>query len=123
MKRALVIEDLKPVRESIGELLRLAGFEVRLIGDGQAAFEELLKVPYDLITLDLNMPSLDGVSLIEAVASQEGPNNKTPVIVVSAYLSPTTEEDLRQFGIRIFLPKPFEAEDLLIPARRLLGKS
>ena len=121
MKRVLVIEDQKPVRESIGELLEIAGCEARLIGDGQAALEELLAGPYDLITIDLNMPSLDGVSIVEVLTSQEGPNRETPVIVISAYLSPATVEDLRQLGIEHFLSKPFEAEDLLGPARKLLG--
>ncbi len=123
MKRALVIEDQKPIRESIGELLEVAGCEARLIGDGQAALEELLATPYDLITLDLNMPSLDGVSVVETLASQESPNSSTPIIVISAYLSPTVTEDLQQFGIVHFLSKPFAAEELLNPVRELLGTS
>lgn len=113
MKQALVIEDQKPVRESIGELLKFTGCQVRLVGDGQAALENLLSVRYDLITLDLNMPSLDGLSLVETLFSQEGPNTRTPFIVISAYLSPDTMDTLRQFGIRHFLPKPFESDELL----------
>jgi CheY-like chemotaxis protein len=113
MKRALVIEDQKPVRESVGELLEVAGCEVRLIGDGQAALEELMGSPYDLITLDLNMPSMDGVSLAETITSQDGPNADTPIIVISAYLSPTVTENLQQLNIKHFLEKPFVAEELL----------
>ena len=123
MKRALVIEDQKPVRDSLGELLELAGLEVRLIGDGQAALDELLATPYDVITLDLNMPSLDGVSLIESLSAQEGPNKDTPVIVVSAYLSSAVEENLRGFNIEHFLSKPVIAEDLLGPVKQMLGIS
>jgi len=121
VRRALVIEDQKPVRDSIGDLLKIAGCDVRLVGDGHAALSELLKTPYDLITLDLNMPSIDGVSLIEHVINEGGPNSHTPVIVISAYLSPTTIEDLKALGIRIFLEKPFEADDFLVPVRRILG--
>ena len=123
MKRALVIEDQKPVRDSLGELLELAGLEVRLIGDGQAALDELLAKPYDVITLDLNMPSLDGVSLMESLSAQEGPNKDTPVIVVSAYLSSAVEENLRGFNIEHFLSKPVIAEDLLGPVKQMLGIS
>ncbi len=101
MKRALVIEDQKLVRESIGELLQVIGCEVRLIGDGQAALNDLLESRYDLITVDLNMPSLDGVSVVEAIASQDNPNRETPMIVISAYLSPTVTEDLKQFGPKL----------------------
>ena len=123
MKHALVIEDQKPVRESIGELLERTGCQVRLIGDGQAALNELLTTPYDLVTLDLNMPSLDGLSMVESIASQESPNRSTPIIVISAYLSPAIMENLRQFGIRHFLSKPFKPEELLVPVRRLFGEA
>lgn len=121
MKRILIIEDQKPVRESIGQIFEFAGCVPRLISDGQAAFEELLASGYDLVTLDLNMPSLDGLSLLEALRSQDGPNHNTPIIVISAYLTQPLIDTLRQLGIRHFLSKPFAAEDLLDPARELLG--
>ena len=120
MKRVLVIEDQKPVRDSIGEILELAGCSVHLIGDGQAALNDLLEAKYDLITLDLNMPSLDGVSMLETLVTQDGPNSTTPVIVVSAYLSPATIDAIGQLGVQHHLSKPFEAEALLEPVRKLL---
>lgn len=120
MKRALVIEDQKPIRESVGELLEVAGCETRLIGDGQAALEELLGCPYDLIILDLNIPSMDGVSLAETITSQDGPNAGTPIIVISAYLSPPVTENLQQLNIKHFLEKPFVAEELLGIVKELL---
>ncbi len=119
MKTALVIEDQKPVREALAELLETTGWKTRRMGDGYAALEELLTTSYDLVTLDLNMPSLDGVSLVETVASQEGPNTKTPIIVVSAYLSPTVVENLKELGIHHFLEKPFVAEELLETVKRI----
>ena len=121
MKRAVVIEDRKPVRESIGELLQVVGCEVRLISDGQAALDELTSVRCDLITLDLNMPSLDGVSLAEGVATEDGPNRDTPIIVISAYLSDEVVENLKELGVEHFLSKPFSAEELIQIAEGLLG--
>ena len=122
MKRALIIEDQRPVRESLGELLKLAEFEVRLIGDGHAALEEAMATPYDLLTVDLNMPSLDGLSLIESVVSTEGPNRQTPIIVISAYLSQDTEDILREHGVIDCLSKPFEAERLLDLAKNVVDQ-
>lgn len=113
MNHVLVIEDQKPVRDAIGDILETIGCQVRLVGDGQAALEALLKTPFQLITLDLNMPSLDGVSLLETLAAQDNPNLQTPIIIISAYLSPNTTETLQQFGVTHFLSKPFEAGDLL----------
>ena len=113
MKHALIIEDQRPVRESLGELLKLSGFKVKLIGDGHAALEEAQATNYDLLTVDLNMPSLDGLSLIESLVSTKGLNQKTPIVVISAYLSSETEDTLQELGVIGCLSKPFEAELLL----------
>ena len=98
----------------------MAGFEVKLVCDGQAALDDAMSSAYDLMTVDLNMPSLDGLSLIESVVSQEGPNQKTPIVVISAYLSPETEDTLREHGIVDCLTKPFEAERLGELANRVI---
>ena len=121
MKHVLVVEDQKPVRDSIGDLLAIDGHQTRLVGDGQVALEMLLKDPFDLITLDLNMPSFDGISLIEALMSQEGPNRGTPIVVISAYLSAGTVENLRELGVQHCLSKPFEADELLALIRPILS--
>ena len=122
MKRALIVEDQRPVRESLGELLKLADFEVRLMGDGHAALEEALSNRYDLLTVDLNMPSLDGLSLIESVTTTDGPNKATPIVVISAYLSKDTEDTLRSHGVIECLSKPFEAERLLDLVKDVIEK-
>ena len=119
--KVIVIEDQKPVRESIGEILGLLGCQTHLVGDGQAALETLLETSFDLITLDLNMPSLDGLSLAEALTAQENPNHNTPIIVISAYLSTATLGSLQQLGIKYWLPKPFEADELLEIVKKTLN--
>ncbi|MDA0711591.1 MAG: response regulator [bacterium] len=120
MPNILVIEDQKPVRDSISEILALIGCQTTLIGDGQVALEALTDRRFDLITLDLNTPSLDGLSLAEALSSAENLNHETPVIVISAYLSNSTLGSLQQLGIKHWLPKPFGAEELLDLVRKSL---
>ena len=67
------------------------------------------------------MPSLDGLSLAEALSVPENINHDTPIIVISAYLSDNTLSSLQQLGIEHWLPKPFEAEDLLDLVRSTLN--
>lgn len=119
--KIIVIEDQKPVRDSISEILALIGCDTHLVGDGQAALDVLLETKFDLITLDLNMPSLDGLSLAEILSGQDNPNHDTPIIVISAYLSNNTLDSLKQLGIKHWLPKPFEAEELLTFVRQTLN--
>ena len=120
MPNVLVIEDQKPVRDSIGKILEFIDCKCRLVGDGQVALNILLKDKFDLVTLDLNMPSLDGLSLTESLSIQENPNTETPIIVISAYLSNNARSNLQQLGIEHSLPKPFEAQDLLKLVRSIL---
>ncbi len=121
MPSVLVIEDQKPVRDSVGEILELINCECQLVGDGQVALDILSKDSFDLITLDLNMPSLDGLSLAESLSIQENPNSETPIIVISAYLSENALTSLQQLGIEHWLPKPFEPDDLLKLVRSMLN--
>jgi two-component system, OmpR family, response regulator len=121
LPKVIVIEDQKPVRDSIGEILEIMGCTPHLVGDGQAALDTLLDTHFDLITLDLNMPSLDGLSLAEALSAQHNPNYDTPIIVISAYLSNNTLSSLKQLGIKYWLPKPFGASELLGLVRKTLN--
>ena len=118
-----MIEDQRPVRESIGEILKLADISPRLVVDGHAALSMAQAESFDLITVDLNMPSLDGLSVIEALVSEDGPNRSTPLIVISAYLNDDTEATLEGLGVVGYLPKPFEAEKLLLLVKDHIGKS
>ena len=119
-QKVLVIEDQKPVREAIGEVLEVEGYDVRAIRDGFAAAEAVRKETFDLITLDLNMPSLDGMSIADAI--RESPlNAKTPVIVVSAYLSDGVVRELEGKEISNFLGKPFFPDELIEEAKKVLN--
>ncbi len=118
-QKVLVIEDQKPVREAIGEVLEVEGYDVRAIRDGFVAAEAVRKETFDLITLDLNMPSLDGMSIADAI--RESPlNAKTPVIVVSAYLSEGVVSELKGKEISNFLGKPFFPDELIAEAKKVL---
>ncbi len=80
---------------------------------------EAIPETIDLITLDLNMPSLDGLTVAEAI--RKSPlNEKTPVIVVSAYLSEGVMSELRGKGISRFLNKPFFPDELIAEVKQAL---
>ena len=75
----------------------------------------------DLITLGLNMPSLDGMSIADAI--RESPlNAKTPVIVVSAYLSEGVVSELKGKDISNFLGKPFFPDELIAEVKKVLSR-
>ena len=71
MKKILVIEDNKDVRENIVEILELSDYEVRQAPDGKAGVEIALKENPDLIICDIMMPVLDGYGVLHLLSKHK----------------------------------------------------
>jgi DNA-binding response OmpR family regulator len=97
-----VVEDDADVRTSLSEVLRQQGYQVVEAADGAAARELLAEQTFDVVTLDLRLPVLNGVELL---ASQEKP---PPVVVLSAFSYFDQSDVQRRFGNQVsaFLRKP-----------------
>ena len=79
--RLFVIEDEQSLREDITKKLQRSGYEVDACGDGETASEYLSVEYYDLILLDLNLPKMDGMTLLRNFRKE---NQETPVLILSA---------------------------------------
>ena len=66
--RLLVVEDEQSLREGIAKKLRLSGYEVDACEDGEEALDILASEQYDLILLDLNLPKVDGMTVLSRFA-------------------------------------------------------
>ena len=108
--RILCIED-DPIaqREIVAELSR-AGFLVEAVADGAEGFKRALEGDYAAVTLDRNLPSMDGLEVVRRLR-EEG--RVTPVLMISAF----SDVDDRVRGLRAggddYLAKPFAATELL----------
>jgi DNA-binding response OmpR family regulator len=111
----LVVDDEADVRRSMSEVLRTSGFSVAEAEDGEVALGLLSENRYGMVLLDIRMPKLDGVSLIEAL--RELP----PVIVHSAFS--LSVEDRARLGVKVvqYLHKPVSPQQLLGAVRGVLG--
>jgi two-component system, chemotaxis family, chemotaxis protein CheY len=112
----LVVDDEADVRWSLCEVLQTAGFSVDEAEDGAVAFGLLTENRYGLVLLDIRMPKLDGVSLIEALG--EVP----PVVVHSAFS--VTPEQRERLGVKVvrYLHKPVTPQDLLRAVQGVIGR-
>ncbi len=118
--RVLVIDDSKPVRSILGRMFRDLGFEVAQTTNGQEALEHLASGPRpDVVTVNRNMPVMDGVRFIKAVR-QNAQFRKLRVIMVSGESDPAKIAVARQAGVDDYLIKPLSAE-VLCGALRKLG--
>ncbi len=115
----LVADDNKEHCEAFGKVLGRAGYQVAVAADGQEALEILRGRPFDLVFADLRMPRLSGLDLLRNIRSM-GP--EVPVVIVTAYGDWVTYADALESGAVAYLSKPVRRENLLLTARKVLGR-
>ena len=111
MRRVLLIDDDSAVRDTIALTLLSLGFAPVSVGSAIEGIERAERDPFDVVLVDMNMPGVDGLEVIKAVARLPRP---VPLIAMSGG---STERDYEvltaALGARVFLVKPFRRHDLL----------
>jgi response regulator RpfG family c-di-GMP phosphodiesterase len=115
--RILVVDDEFGPRESLRMILRPA-YEVLTASDGSEALETLRTTPIDLVTLDLNMPGVQGEELMRVIR-REFP--AIEVIVITGYGSVDSAVEGLRYGICDYIQKPFDVVKVLSAVSRGLG--
>ncbi|MEX0386572.1 response regulator transcription factor [Spiribacter onubensis] len=118
--RVLVVEDDPIIRADLGDALTAAGFLAESCGDGNEALFRGDTEDYDLIVLDLGLPSLDGLSILR----QWRDNGRgMPVLVLTARGTWSERVAGIEAGADDYLPKPFHMEELVARARALVRRA
>ncbi len=105
----LVVDDEESIRELLSNTLTDEGFEVLWAENGREALAVVSKESPVLILLDLAMPVMDGREFMTAY--QHFPEPRAPIVLVAAALH--IAQVAREFGIKHYLPKPFDLDRLL----------
>lgn len=111
-KTILVVDDSVGIRAAITMTLSSAGFDVIEADDGEAALIQLEKRRIHLIISDLNMPSMDGMTLLRRVKAQQT-TRYLPFIMLTTEDSDQIKREGFEAGARVWLTKPFEPLKLL----------
>ena len=104
--RILLIEDDVKVASLVARGLEDAGFAVDRAVDGEEGLRKALKDPYDTVIVDIMLPKLDGLSLIEELRRQK---INTPILILSAKRSVDDRVRGLQTGSDDYLTKPFRS--------------
>ena len=120
----LLAEDDPELRKLMVQALRQKSFDVVAVGDGISLLDYLVN-PFldrfwDLVISDVRLPHASGLEILEEMSKHE---HVPQFILITAFGSQETHEMARSFGARIVMDKPFDIDDLLITAERLIYNS
>lgn len=117
--RILLVEDSPRLQRSIGAGLRRSGYAVDVAGDGEEGLWRALSDDYDVIVLDLMLPKLDGLSVLDRLRRQ---GKDTHVLALTA--RDTVEDRVRglRLGADDYLVKPFAFDELLARIQALVRR-
>lgn len=126
-KRILVVEDDRPLRTAVGELLAGEGYEVLLAADGSEALHYAQHDEPDLMLLDLALPSdpfgggnFDGFGVMQWLGRGD-PDHRLATIIVTARQDAAARQRAAELGAVGYFTKPFVQDELMGAIRMALG--
>jgi len=119
LKKVLIVDDSVSMRQMVGFTLREGGFEVIEAEHGQDALDKLQGAPVDLVITDLNMPVMDGITLIQNLRSQPAMKTK-PILMLTTEGLVGKKELGKAAGATGWIVKPFDPEKLLQTVAKVL---
>ncbi len=119
-ERILVVDDKIEIVTFLNDLLQPLGYAVSFATDGKSALARALQEQPDLILLDLHMPGMSGVEVLEELYRH---NCRVPVIMMTLYGSESVVIQALRLGVRDYVPKPFDIDELLAAIEQALEKA
>ncbi len=118
MGKILVVDDESSIRRTLKDILEFEKHEVDVASEGKTALELATDNQYDAILLDIKMPEMDGLEVLERLSGM----NDTPVIMISGHGTIETAVEAIKKGAYDFIVKPPDLNRLLITVRNAIDK-
>jgi two-component system KDP operon response regulator KdpE len=119
MTRVLVVDDEPQILRALRINLRVRDYEVHVAATGSEALQVASRYPPDLVILDLGLPDLDGVQVIQGLRGW----TKAPIIVLSGRTDSTDKVEALDAGADDYVTKPFGVEELLARMRAAVRRT
>ena len=118
-KRVLIVDDAAFMRMMLKDILTKNGYEVcGEAENGAKAVEKYKEVTPDLVTMDITMPEMDGISALKNIRSID---SNAKVVMCSAMGQQAMVIEAIQAGARDFIVKPFQADRVLEAVKKVIG--
>ena len=120
MSTVLTVDDSASMREMVTFTLRSAGFDVEEAEDGVQALEKAKGASFNLVLADVNMPNMDGITLIKNLRGL--PDYKyTPMLMLTTESTADRKAEGKAAGATGWLVKPFDPDQLVATIKRVLS--
>jgi len=120
LTRVLILEDDLLLGETLVDLLEDSNIEATHSTNGQMALDTIYKQKFDLYLLDINVPLIDGVTLLKELRDA---NDDTPTIFLTSHKEKEMMQNSFESGADDFVTKPFDSDELLFRIKALLKRS
>lgn len=120
MTTILVIDDEQGIRDLLHTFLRRSGYDVIVAENGPKGLELYRRECPDVVVLDLKMPGMDGLTVLQQVRSL---NPLQPVIIVTGAGTPEVEQQVRALGVTEYIEKEYSLDLLNDALTRLLART
>ena len=114
--RVLVVDDDQQVCKTVSMILEENGYHVQSFSQPRQALQAIRKRPFDIGLIDIKMPDLNGLELVERI-KEEDP--RVAILVMTAYPDIQTAAETMRLGSRDYITKPFREEQLLGSVERI----
>jgi len=118
-ERVLLVEDDASIREVVGIGLRQAGMRVTGVGDGREALAQFRAASYDVVLLDVMLPSIDGFDVLRELRR----SSRVPVVMLTARTETVDVVVGLELGADDYVTKPFEMPELVARVRAVLRRA
>jgi two-component system, chemotaxis family, chemotaxis protein CheY len=118
-KKIITVDDSSSIRQMVGFTLKQAGYEVVAAVDGVDALEKVKATPVDMALVDLNMPRMDGITLIKHLRAD--PRHKfIPIVMLTTESQADKKMAGKSAGATGWIVKPFKPDQLISVVKKVL---
>jgi two-component system chemotaxis response regulator CheY len=120
MATIMAVDDSTSMRQMVSFTLQSVGYEVLEAANGEEALKLAKTKKFDLVIADLNMPNMDGVSLIKSLRSLKD-YKFTPILILTTESQDLKRQEGKAAGATGWIVKPFNPEQLLSVVKKVLA--
>lgn len=119
MKKVLIVDDIKNIRNLLTTCLEVEGYQVMAVMDGFQALQIIQSEGFDLIFMDIKLPELSGTEVLRRIRKM---GISTPVIIMTAFATVKNAVECTKLGAVAYLQKPFTADKVMHVLNEIMGQ-